>query len=158
SWFFIRYADPHWHVRLRLHTKPGRARRDVQSRVERALCTALEDGLVWRVQFDTYEREVERYGGAAAIELAEQIFHADSDAVADVLKQRKSEGAERPGRLSLALLGADALLEDFGLDLPERLRYVILLRDNLAKRVNVTGKHSLQLGTAYRRQMARGGL
>ena len=38
----------------------------------------LDAGLLWRVQLDTYEREMERYGGEAGIGLAERVFHADS--------------------------------------------------------------------------------
>ena len=44
-------------------------------------------GQLWRVQLDTYEREVERYGGEAGIGLAERVFHADSDAVLAIVRQ-----------------------------------------------------------------------
>jgi thiopeptide-type bacteriocin biosynthesis protein len=40
----------------------------------------VRSGLLSRFQLDTYEREVERYGGAAGITPAEKLFHADSEA------------------------------------------------------------------------------
>src|SRR5262249_33208290 len=73
-WFFIRYADPEWHVRLRFHGDPRRLRGELLPALERATEPLLADGRLWRVAHDTYEREVDRYGGAEAIELAESVF------------------------------------------------------------------------------------
>ena len=42
-------------------------------------------GTIWRVQFDTYEREVERYGGSQGVVLGERIWNADSDAVMSIV-------------------------------------------------------------------------
>ena len=67
SWFFIRYADPHGHLRLRLHGPPERLHHEVLPHLQKAADPFLDDGSVWRLQLDTYEREVERYGGAAGV-------------------------------------------------------------------------------------------
>ena len=53
----------------------------------------------WQVQLDTYEREVERYGGPEGIELAEQLFHADSEAVLAIARAARRR---RRGRRALA--------------------------------------------------------
>ena len=111
-WFFIRYADPEPHLRLRLHGTDGPA---ILARLHQAVAPALAERRLWKVQLDTYEREVERYGGAAAIDLAEEIFASDSDAVLALLA-----GNGRPGLWRLGLAGVDALLCDFGLDLAAR--------------------------------------
>src|SRR5262249_50422250 len=71
GWFFIRYGDPKPHVRARWHGEPARLRDEVFSALERLVSPWLEDGRVWRLQLDTYEREVERYGGDAGVRLAE---------------------------------------------------------------------------------------
>ncbi len=80
-WFFIRYGDPDWHLRLRFHGDPKRPRLEVLHALEAAVVPLLADGRLWRVQLDTYEREVERYGGGEGVRLAERLFHADSEAV-----------------------------------------------------------------------------
>jgi len=81
----------------------------------------IDNGAVWKLQFDTYEREVERYGGAEAIELAEEIFHRDSEAVVALLPLcAGDEGADL--RWQLMLTGIDSLYTDFGLDLAARFR------------------------------------
>lgn len=84
SWFFVRYGDPEWHLRVRFRGDPSRLT-NLLGLLHEALAPKLSDGRIWRVQLDTYEREVERYGGPAGVELAEEIFHADSDAVLAVL-------------------------------------------------------------------------
>src|SRR5262249_7768085 len=80
-WFFIRYGDPDWHLRLRFQGRPGRLQGEVLPALQAAAAPLLADGRLWRFQFDTYEREIERYGGPVGIVLAEQLFHADSEAV-----------------------------------------------------------------------------
>jgi lantibiotic biosynthesis protein len=120
SWFFIRYGDPEWHLRLRFHGDP----RELHSRVLPALGDAaaplLEDRRLWRLQLDTYEREVERYGGPEGIGLTERLFGVDSEAVLDLLELLEGdEGADVRWRLTL--LGIDRLLADLGLDAAGKL-------------------------------------
>jgi thiopeptide-type bacteriocin biosynthesis protein len=71
-------------------------------------------GQVSRFGFDTYERELERYGGPSGIAWAETFFAADSSSVADMLNQL--DGGDGFDRLSLLAISVDRLLEDLGLD------------------------------------------
>lgn len=88
----------------------------------------IDSGAAWKLQFDTYEREVERYGGPEAIELAEEIFHRDSEAVAALLPLCAGDaGADL--RWQFMLVGIDRLYTDFNLDLPTRLRLAERARD-----------------------------
>lgn len=104
--FFVRYSDPEPHLRLRL--RGGAESLQPLARLGEEL---LAGGLVQRVAFDTYEREIERYGGDEGMEACEALFVADSRFAADLL-DRRFRGVERP------LLGALAitwLLEALGL-------------------------------------------
>ena len=107
-WFFVREADPDLHLRVRFAGDPARLRDRALPALTAALQPAFDTGAVWRLQFDTYEREVERYGGARGIELAEEVFAADSEAVVDILglPARSSDG-----RWRRALAGIDRLLD-----------------------------------------------
>jgi lantibiotic biosynthesis protein len=116
SWFFIRYADPDSHLRLRFHGQPASLAGNVLRGLQAAVEPLLEDGRVWKLQFDTYEREVERYGGPDGIEVAEQIFEVDSRAVLQLLASLPHGDAAADGRMQLALAGIHALCSDFGLD------------------------------------------
>jgi thiopeptide-type bacteriocin biosynthesis protein len=153
-WFFLRYADPDHHLRLRFHGDPGRLQAEVWPALRQALAPLLADGWVWKVQLDTYEREVERYGGAAGMELAEQLFQADSEvvlAVADVL----AEDAAGDGRWRLALRGMDLLLDDLDLDLAARRDVLRRLRDDFAREFGASGDLRHQLGDRYRHERQR---
>jgi lantibiotic biosynthesis protein len=115
SWFFLRYGDPHWHLRVRLHGAPERLCAEVLPRLEAAVSPLLDDGRLWRFQLDTYDREVERYGGDAGIPVVERLFHADSDAALAIVENLEGdEGAD--ARWRLALRATDLLLDDLGLD------------------------------------------
>lgn len=83
GWFFLRYADPDTHIRLRLHSK-GRGG-DVMSALAARLMPLLENGTIRRYSFDTYEPEVDRYGGLDALKCAEELFYHDSRRVLELL-------------------------------------------------------------------------
>ncbi len=121
DWFFLRYADPEHHLRLRLHGEPAALRAHALPALTDALAPHLGDGTIWQFATDTYHREIERYGGDAGIELAERIHAADSEAVLHVLSMLDlyGEGAAE-ARWKLCLYATDRLLADAGLDLQER--------------------------------------
>ena len=130
DWFFVRYADPDWHLRLRLRGDPARLVAEVLPRLHAALRPLEEQRLVSGLRLDTYRREVERYGGPAAIEAVERIFCVDSDRVAAMLALLQGdEGLD--ARWRLGLLGSDLLLRDLGLEGDRKLRTVRLMRDTL---------------------------
>lgn len=80
-WFFLRYGDPRFHLRVRFHGDDPA----ILEAVQRLAAGALEAGLAQDAQLGTYQREIERYGGADGILVAERLFHADSDAVIALL-------------------------------------------------------------------------
>ena len=118
-WFFVRYSDPDWHVRLRLHGDPARLQSETLADAHRAIAPALADGSVWKVQVDTYEREIERYGGEDGILLCEEVFWRDSEAVLDILRLVPGD-AGVDARWQLCLRAWDLLLADMGLTLEAR--------------------------------------
>ncbi|HEY0782667.1 MAG TPA: lantibiotic dehydratase, partial [Thermoanaerobaculia bacterium] len=132
SWFFIRYGDPEWHLRVRFHGDPTALQTTVLPALAAAAAPLLDDGRLWKVQLDTYEREIERYGGPRGIELSERLFMADSEAVVTVLSMLDGdEGAD--ARWRLALYGADQLLGDLGLDAAAKLAVMGELRTSFAQ-------------------------
>lgn len=77
SWFFVRYADPYAHIRLRLRCAPGGQSQDMR-RVHERLARWIDGGVLSNVEICTYEREIERYGGVDGIEICESMFSVDS--------------------------------------------------------------------------------
>lgn len=149
SWFFIRYGDPHWHLRLRLHGNKSRLSAEALPAVHGTLGPLLADGTIWRVQVDTYERELERYGGTRGIQLAEACFWHDSSAVVDVLSSFGGDEAA-DARWRLALCGIDFLLDDFGLPLIDKLEFVDNCRRARRREFWDGGQVRVQLGDKFR--------
>ncbi len=115
GWFFLRYGDPERHLRLRFRGEPERLLQELLP----AICTwaadLIEEGLCSRFVFDTYEREIERFGGCAGMTTAEAVFAADSQAVVDLIHLLQAKNVVLD-RVTLAVLTVDALLEGLGLD------------------------------------------
>jgi lantibiotic biosynthesis protein len=115
AWFFIRYSDPDWHLRVRFHGDPRELHASILPALGAAAAPLLDDRRMWKLQLDTYEREVERYGGPEGIALTERLFHADSAAILELLELLEGdEGADV--RWRLGLVGIDRLLSDLGFD------------------------------------------
>jgi lantibiotic biosynthesis protein len=148
-WFFVRYADPHFHVRLRVNGDPRRLVEEIVPLLRRQAEPLLADGVIWRLQLDTYERELRRYGGDAGIELSEELFWHDSEAVLGIVRTlRGDEGLD--ARWRFALYGIDRLLDDFGLDLERKRAWARGCRDGFAREFDVRGQTNRALGERYR--------
>jgi lantibiotic biosynthesis protein len=84
-WFFIRYADPEPHLRLRFHAKEGQDSSAILALVLPRSTLLARHGQIQRITLDTYEREVERYGGPEAIDPLEQVFMVDSVLISNII-------------------------------------------------------------------------
>ena len=114
-WFFVRYSDPHDHLRIRFNGTAEHLSQKVLPLVFATFNPLVSSGMLWKIELDTYQREVERYGGMDGLLAAEDIFCADSEAVLDILQELAGdEGLDI--RWRVGLLGIDQLLSDFGLD------------------------------------------
>jgi thiopeptide-type bacteriocin biosynthesis protein len=151
QWFFVRYGDPEWHLRLRIHGQPARLQHEVLPMLQTAAAPLLDDGRLWRIQFDTYEREVERYGGVEAILLAEQVFQADSEAVL-ALAARLHEDTRGDVRWRLALLGMDLLLCDLGFDMDAKRKVISRMWESFATELHADANLKHQLGSRFRQE------
>ncbi|MEU7617695.1 lantibiotic dehydratase [Micromonospora rifamycinica] len=85
-WFFLRYGDPDPHLRLRFHGASTVLTTGVLPRLTEWMARLRDAGMARRMVLDTYDPELERYGGPQAIEAAERVFHVDSVAVAEQLR------------------------------------------------------------------------
>ena len=150
-WFFLRYDEPDHHIRLRIQGEPGRLVGRVSPQcLMGALAPLLDDRSVRSVKLDTYDREIERYGGPIGIELSEAVFKADSEAVLAILRDFRGDAAA-DARWKLTLRGMHDLLDDLHLGLHERLALTTELRDRFAEEHRADTRLERQLAATFRK-------
>ncbi len=149
-WFFIRHDDPDEHLRIRLHGDPERLAREFAPLLHASTRRWLEDGMIWKVQIDTYEREVERYGGLRSMTLSEEVFAADSDSVVEML----SACAGPQERWRYTLLGLHHLLVDCGLDPEQRQALLASAEAQLGEEFHADPPFWARVGKTYRQERA----
>jgi thiopeptide-type bacteriocin biosynthesis protein len=154
-WFFIRYHDPDPHLRLRFQGAPESLERHVWPALRAAAAAWLDDGRIRRLALDTYEREIERYGGQDGIELAERLFHADSEAVLEIVERLDPGDAGLDERWRLTFCGMHLLLEDLGIDLHARAALLQEIRAASATEQRFDHNLERRVGDAFRRERAR---
>lgn len=116
KWFFIRYSDPDFHLRIRLLMCDPQTIGEIIQLFYHKLNQWNNDHLLWKVQLDTYNRELERYR-PHLIEEAESVFYADSECILSIIKILN--GNENY-RWMIALKLINELLSDFGLSIDEK--------------------------------------
>jgi lantibiotic biosynthesis protein len=152
-WFFIRYRDPDPHIRVRFHGEPGVLLERVLPALARSLAPLLDVGAARKLVLDTYVREIERYGGDLGIELVEEVFWRDSEAVLGIVELL--EGAEGAvARWKLALRGIDSLLEALGFPVAGRAQIYMTGRDMLGREYQAGPPMWTQLGERFTRERA----
>lgn len=141
-WFFLRYSDPRFHLRVRFHGDDP----TILESVTQVAARALEVGLAQDAQLGTYQREIERYGGPDGILVAERLFHADSDAVVALLGMFEPGERGLEERWQIGALGSDALMRDLGLDAQARAAF--------ARRMHAVLEHQFRADARLRRAIA----
>lgn len=145
-WFFVRGEGPGPHLRLRFHGVPSQLGGNLLPLIRRILAPHLKSGACWKLQVETYEREIERYGGLEGMLLAEAWFEQDSERVLDLLRMCGSDACAGL-RWQHAFRGIDSLLSHLGLSLAAKLRVVDAMRDGLCP--DVDDGPRVQLGDRY---------
>jgi thiopeptide-type bacteriocin biosynthesis protein len=78
GWFHLPYGDPDPHLRLRFTGDPTRMWPALLPRLHDWTAALHDAGLLRHCAIDTYDPEIERFGGAEPLRAAERVFHADS--------------------------------------------------------------------------------
>jgi len=132
KYFFIRYADPEPHLRLRIQpTQKGLSSLFIYT--NNWINSLYIDGLISKSVNDSYIRESERYGGSNLIEYAEDYFYSNSKLVMSLLTlQRYGEI-----RFNVDFIGVSFIvstLEAFGLSINEQKTLLDSLSHNKSNR------------------------
>ena len=152
KWFFIRYADPEKHVRFRVHLPNTNVIGKVFLMLKEALQSFENEGIIWKIQVDSYQREIERYG-SNVMALTESLFYEDSKAIIAMLDETSGEEREII-RWQWCLKLIDNYLTDFGLLINEKKNLLDKMKTNFAKEFNINKDLKGQLDQRFRNNRA----
>lgn len=145
--FFIRYADPGFHIRFRMlvtdQANIGYIMNTWQARLKK-YCDA---DMINRIDLSTYKRELERYGDQF-IETAESLFSIDSECIFSLLTclYKKDENY----RWMVGLKLVDAFFDDIDYDLKKRVFCIEKMSESYKMEFGFNMYNAKQLNTIYR--------
>jgi thiopeptide-type bacteriocin biosynthesis protein len=121
SWFFIRYQDTGYHIRLRLKIRE-KSTGGVLRQLKNRLKDTINYHLIREYQADTYRREMERYG-ADIIELVEDFFGGSSELVLRYINRTRLKSFKYSYH-SLAFVSVEHLLQAFITDINDQIEFL----------------------------------
>lgn len=117
QWFFIRYQDPDYHLRVRLQFKEGQAD-GLLVALSNVAEKMMRRGLVQDMQLAVYERELERYG-ADLMAAVEEVFCSSSTLTSRFLQATRLQESSYD-YYRFAFQTSDMLLDAFSLSFNEK--------------------------------------
>jgi thiopeptide-type bacteriocin biosynthesis protein len=147
KWFFIRYVDTEHHLRIRFHII-NYDFNTIISKTNKYISPCITSNYISNITFDTYKREIERYG-KNNIEIVENLFFNDSNAIIKIISQFETINAETD-RWKLGLLLTDLLLTDFKYDLNKKFEILSKMKDAYFIEFNGNKLLKKQLAEKYR--------
>lgn len=148
QWFFIRYADPDPHIRVRFKLNDTKHVGNVINQFSKQIAQFEQWGLVWKIQTDTYKRELERYGNNSIV-LAEQLFYYDSVATANMIDLIEGDAGEII-RWKYCIRAIDELLTGFGYSLTAKRDLLESLKTGFAQEFNMNRDLKKQIDKKFR--------
>ncbi len=148
KWFFIRYGDPQWHLRLRFYGKPESLYGLLLPKLNALIEPMIAMGELHKAELFTYEREVERYGGPESMALVESLFMTDSVLISETVKLELEY--EEEVRWRIALLMTDKLLTAFEYSTTQKLEFISTLRTGFGKEFHESSNLRKQLGSKFK--------
>jgi len=148
NWFFIRYADPNKHLRVRFHITEPSNTFEIIHPLNLYLKPLIDQNLIWKVQTDTYQREIERYG-AETIELVEKLFFYESNMIVNVIDMIEGDEGEII-RWHFGLRAIDSLLDDFYYDIKQKQELLNILKESFGREFGVDKNFKIQIDKKFR--------
>lgn len=148
KWFFIRYEDPAFHLRLRFLVKDTLFVGSILSMFNVQLNFYIKNHIIDKIQIDTYNRELERYH-PHLITFAESIFYIDSECTLELLMKINSHVNEDI-RLVSSLLLTDHLLSCCNFSIENKLSFLNKLHEGFKNEFGFNKYNMKQFNLKYR--------
>lgn len=146
KWFFIRYNDPSYHIRLRLQLRdPGADLGILISGLSSFLKADISSGIIADLQLKTYRRETERYGWGS-MDKVEQCFAKNSDLALYLISK------ELPihSLYGLSILLLENIMTAKGFTLSEQLQFTEHIAGLFALEMKVSSEGLKRINQGYK--------
>ncbi|MHA7055679.1 thiopeptide-type bacteriocin biosynthesis protein [Aquimarina sp. M1] len=150
KWFFIRYNDPKHHIRVRFHYQNPENVAGIINSLYTSLKEFSDEDLIWKIQLDTYQREIERYG-TKTMDLAEELFFLDSKMIVDFLDLIDGDEGEEL-RWLFGARAIDQKLKDFGYDADQKLALMERLKTSFGVEFGMNKNLKKQMDKKFRNE------
>lgn len=144
-WFFIRYQDPEYHIRLRIHLKSPLDLSFVLEGFQDDFEAHIQKGTVQDLQLAVYNRELDRYGDSGMAEM-ESIFALDSKVILMLLEENLS--IEDLYAVSIGLL-LDTM-EKLNIALKDQLSFLKKMAQSFSNEHKVDSAGFKKINTSFR--------
>ena len=145
--FFIRYVDPEYHIRLRLHFKHPNSVGMVLCCINEILSEYVINHIISKVIIDTYNREIERYRDKY-IDRIERVFFYDSRFIIKYLIDHREQEDEK---WLVAVKYIDLLLDSCSFSLTDKIDFCDLISSSYSDEIYSNNKHTRkQINEKYR--------
>ncbi|MBF4466843.1 thiopeptide-type bacteriocin biosynthesis protein [Flavobacterium sp. LC2016-12] len=148
KWFFIRYKDSDTHFRVRFLLGNKKDLSKVIDKVYPIINDLLQENLAWKIQTDTYKRELERYG-EATMEDSEFLFWKDSEMMIKYLSVKKTF-QKKEMALLFSLCSIDSLLNSFSLSASDKFNLMYSLQHSFKEEFEADKILKKELDKKYR--------
>lgn len=141
SWFYIRYNDPSFHIRVRF--KLNRTQSNTLDKITVFFKKLMDKKLILNLELATYYREIERYGNN--ISKIEDLFYFDSRALSELLTLKKYDD------WILALCSINSYLIQFLPNLQERYEFIDSMYNDFSKEFSINKITKKQIDIKFRK-------
>lgn len=152
-WFYIRYEDPDFHLRLRFHLPDTKNLQTVIQHTKRSLLKFTKSDLVWRIATDSYKREIQRYG-YKTINLFEKLFFYDSQTIVQFLSKIR-DTIDDDNRWLWGIKSIDNLMNCFGYNIDQKKELMGQFTKEFTTEFPLKKPSKLQLDKNYRKHSPR---
>ena len=145
SWFFIRYTDPAYHIRLRLQLKDTADASAIISGLSKLLKRYILTGIISDLQLKTYRQETGRYG-PGRMHLVEKCFSINSEFVMELTG--KSATINQLYYFSITMM--EAIWVKAGYTMEQQLFFAGNMSARFAAEMNITAEGFKKLNVGYK--------
>src|SRR5690606_4395522 len=130
NFFFIRYADPDSHLRIRFKVRKMEHLSVIIKMMYELTTPFFNNHSIYKIQTDTYNREIERYG-KNTMEDSEKLFYIDSKIILAQLSDNEDINDIDIWFKSLKII--DMYLDVFDFSLEQKALFIKKLADGFSK-------------------------